>query len=209
MKRRSLLIGTAAAGAAALGTTALGGCSVLPSQPYQERRDWPLVVRRPTARPPARRGRVLLVRGLEAAPGMEARGVQWLEPDGSLHVDYWEQWAVPPAQAVEDDLRHWLAASGLFAAVIGPGSRLDADLVLEGGLTALRGDPGAHEARASAALVLLDQRPAKLKVLMQQTVVGTAPLAGAAPAAVVAALQAAVAKLLGAAEAAVARAIAP
>lgn len=203
MNRRTLLIGTAA-----LGTVALGGCSVLPAQPYQERRDWPLVVRRPTARPPARRGRVLLVRSLGAAPGVEARGVQWLEPDGSLHVDYWEQWAVPPAQAVEDDLRQWLAASGLFTAVVGPGSRLDADLVLEGELTALLGDPAAHQARASAALVLLDQRSAKLKVLMQQTVTGTAPLTGKAPAAVAAALQAAVAALLGAAETAVAHAMA-
>lgn len=198
MNRRALLIGVAA----------LGGCSVLPSQPYQARRDWPLVVRRPTVRPAAPRGRVLLVRGLAAAPGVEARGIQWLEPDGSLHVDYWEQWAVPPAQAMEDDLRQWLAASGRFAAVIGPGSRLDADLVLEGELTALVGDPGKREARASAALVLLDQRPSRLKVLLQQTVTGTTPLTSREPAAIVAALQAAAAAMLAAAETAVVRAMA-
>ena len=42
----------------------------------------------------------------------------------------------PPAQAVEDGLRQWLAATGLFGAVLAPGSRLAADLVLEGDLTA-------------------------------------------------------------------------
>lgn len=198
MKRRVLLAGAAA----------LGGCSVLPSQPYLQRREWPLVVRRPDVRPPRTGGRVLLVRTVGAAPGLEARGVQWLLADGSVHVDYYDQWAVPPAQAVEDDLRRWLADAGLFAAVVGPGSRLDADLVLEGELTALVGEPAVGRARASLALVLLDQRAGGAKIRLQRTETATAPLASADPARVVAALTAAVGAVLGQAETAVAGAVA-
>ncbi|MDR3538332.1 MAG: ABC-type transport auxiliary lipoprotein family protein [Acetobacteraceae bacterium] len=202
MRRRTLL-----GGAVALFGGSVGGCSVLPSQPYVQRRDWPLAVRRGEARGPRIGGRMLLVRSVTAAPGLEARGVQWLLPDGSVHVDYYEQWAVPPAQAVEDDLRQWLADAGLFAAVVGPGSRINADLVLEGELTALVGDLQAGVARASLALVLLDQHPNPAKVLLQQTATATVPLASNEPKAVVAALQAAVAAVLRQAEATVAGAL--
>jgi cholesterol transport system auxiliary component len=204
MNRRSLL-----GGLAALGGGWLGGCSVLPSQPYVQKRDWPLVVDRPASLPPRSNGRVLLVRSITAAPGLDARGVQWLLPDGSVHVDYYEQWAVPPAQATEDSLRRWLAASGQFSAVIGPGSRINADLVLEGELTAFVGDPAAGVARAALAAVLLDQRASSTRVLLQLTETATAPLGSADPAAVVAALRAALASVLAQTEQAVAQATRP
>ena len=136
-------------------TAALGGCSVLPQPAYVQRTVWPLDVRRRVVLPPRRRGTVLVVRDLTAAPGLEQRGVQWLRPDGSLHVDYYNQWAVPPAEGVTDDLRRWLADSGLFAAVVGPDSGLAGDFVLEGELTAFLGDPARKQARVALALVLI------------------------------------------------------
>jgi cholesterol transport system auxiliary component len=156
----------------------LAGCSVLPSEPYPDRRNWPLVVRRPEALPPRRNGTALLVRTVSASPELEARGLQWLRPDGSVHVDYYEQWAVPPAQAVDDDLRQWLAASGIYAAVLAPGSRLSADLVLEGELETFIADVPAGMARARLAVVLLDERPNPAKVKLQRTFTADAPLAG-------------------------------
>jgi cholesterol transport system auxiliary component len=155
----------------------LAGCSVLPSEPYPDRRNWPLVVRRPEALPPRRNGMVLLVRTIGAAPELEARGLQWLRPDGSVHVDYYEQWAVPPAQAVDDDLRQWLAASGIYTAVLEPGSRLRADLVLEAELDAFVADLPAGVARAALAVVLMDERTSPARVLLQQTFSATAKLA--------------------------------
>jgi ABC-type uncharacterized transport system auxiliary subunit len=197
MKRRLLFASVAA----------LGGCSVLPKQPYQERRDWPLVVHRPESRPRHTGGRVLLVREVTAGPGLEARGLQWLLADGSMHVDYYEQWAVPPAQAVEDDLRGWLIDSGQFAAVVGPGSRINADLVLECELTALIGEPRLGVARAGLAIVLLDQHPNPTRVLLQRTETARVKLDSREPAALVAALKAAVAAVLGQTEKAIAAAI--
>jgi ABC-type uncharacterized transport system auxiliary subunit len=173
---------------------------VLPEQPYVQRREWPLDVQRSPILPPRSRGRVLLVRAVRASPGLEVRGLQWLQRDGSLHVDFYEQWAVPPAQAVEDDLRQWLAGAGLFRSVLAPGSRLDADLVLEGELTAFLADLKAGVARTSLALVLLDQRSGAAKVLMQRTETAEEPLAGTDPPALVASLKAALVAVLGKAE---------
>lgn len=190
MRRRGLLAGAAA----------LTGCSVLPQQPYTQKRDWPLLARRPVALPPPTGGKVLLVRSIQAAPGLRVRGLQWKLPDGSLHIDYYEQWAVPPAQAVEDALRLWLADAGLFAAVVGPGTLAPANMTLEGELTEFQGDPEFGIARAALALVLLDNRPQSVRVLLQKTESATAPLTSQQPSAVVQGLQAALVGMLGQAE---------
>jgi cholesterol transport system auxiliary component len=197
MRRRWLLAGGAA----------LAGCSVLPQQPNVQRRDWPLDVRRGSPLPPRPRGRVLLVRGVRASPELEVRGLQWLQRDGSLHVDFYEQWAVPPAQAVEDDLRQWLADAGLFRAVLAPGSRLNADLVLEGELDVFSADLATGVARAALALVLLDQRPNPTKVLLQKTESAEVKLTGTDPPAMVEALKAALVAVLGQSERDIAAAI--
>jgi cholesterol transport system auxiliary component len=168
MNRRGLLGGVAA----------LGGCSLLPQAPYVQKRDWPLDVRRDAALPPRRGGRILLVRNVQAAPGLEQRGLQWLQRDGSLHVDFYEQWAVPPAEAVADDLRRWLADAGLFGAVVAAGSRLNADFVLEGEVNTFMADLRTDTARASLAIVLYDQRPNPTRLLLQKTESAEVKLAG-------------------------------
>ena len=184
------------------GAAALSGCSVIPAAKYVQPVEWPLTVRRPVALPPRAGGKVLVVRELTPAPGLERRGVQWLRPNGSLHVDFYNQWAVPPAQGVTDDLRRWLAESGLFAAVVGPDSGVAGDLVLEGELTAFLGDPARRQARVALALVLIAARAAPAKVLAQRTITGRAPLSAAPPADVVAALTAALAEAMERMEAA-------
>ena len=196
MKRRLLL--------AALGLT---GCSVLPQRPYLERRDWPLQAHRGTTAPPHPGAPVLLVRTLRAAPDLGARGLRTLQPDGSVRTDPYEQWSVPPAEAVEDQLRRWLAASGLFAAVLAPGSRAHADLVLEGELLTLIGDPTQGVSRAALGLVLLDLRPAASRVLLQANIRAEAPLTQLTGPGVAASGCAALASVLAATEARLRRAI--
>ena len=188
------------------GGAALAGCSVLPKEPYLQRRNWPLTVRRPTTLSPNPRGRVLLVRDIQAGPGLESNGLQWLQPDGSVHIDFYEQWAVPPAEAVADDVRHWLTDAGLFSAVLASGSRMSADFVLEGELDALMADLGNNRARVALALVLLDQRPGTTKVLLQKTERAEVPLAGNDPPSIVQAVKAALAEVLRQTEADVAAA---
>lgn len=160
---------------------ALGGCSILPTRPYLEKREWPLDARRPVSLPPDPRGRVLLVRTLRAAPGLEARGLQALQADGSVRSDFYEEWSVPPADAVEDVMRRWLAACGRFSAVLAPGSRLRADLALEGELLAVLARPAERLSRVSLGFVVLDLRPSPVRVLTQTEVSGTAPIDGSGP----------------------------
>ena len=183
---------------------AVAGCSLLPSRPYEEKRDWPLVIRRPARLPLKTRGKVLLVRTVNAAPELATRGLQWLQHDGSVHVDYYEQWAVQPADAVDDDLRQWLAAIGLYGGVLAPGSRLNADLVLEAELETFIADLPAGVARAAISVVLIDQRPDPAKILLQRTIAAEAKLAGTGIPDVVDALRAALRDVLQQTEAALA-----
>ena len=171
------------------GAGALSGCGVLARPAYVQRRVWPIAARRPVRLAAPVRGPVLAVRALTAGPGLDATGVEWLRPDGSLHVDFYNQWAVPPAEGVTDALRRWLAASGRFGAVVGPDSGLAPALTLEGELTAFLGEPARFHAEVRLALVL--RRGGRL--LAQRVVTGRARLADAAPEAVVRATLAALA----------------
>lgn len=176
---------------AVLGLPLLLAACGLSERPYTERREWPLLIRRPDAQPPRRGGPVLEVRPINAGPGLEVRGLQSLEADGSLHTAFYEEWAVPPAEGIGDALRLWLAGSGKFGAVVSPGSRLTADLVLEGELTALWVEPAQQRARATLAVTVIDQRTSTPHILLQRTFTATAPLpSDAAPGAAAAQLAA-------------------
>jgi cholesterol transport system auxiliary component len=180
---------------------ALSGCG-LATRPYAERRQWPLLVRRPQPLPPRRDGAVLLVRSFAAGPGLQARGLQSVQPDGSISSDYYEEWSVPPAQAVEEAVRDWLADAGLFSAVLAPGSRLAAGLVLEAELDALWTLPSANTARAALGLTLLAQDGAGTRLVLQRRLEAEAPLTGGTPTDAAAAMTSAVAVLCGRVEAA-------
>jgi ABC-type uncharacterized transport system auxiliary subunit len=175
---------------------ALAACSVLPARPYQERREWPLEATRPATRSAPAIGPVLLLRDTQAAPGLDARGLRTLLPDGSEHLDNWEEWAVPPSQAVGASLAQWLAASGLFRAVVGPGTDLPAGLVLEPELLALVSNPTASTACVALNLVLLRRTRAQDVPLLQRTITAQVPLGATTAPSIAAALRAALAEAL-------------
>jgi cholesterol transport system auxiliary component len=174
----------------------LAACSVLPARPYQEHREWPLEATRPTTLPAPANAPVLLLRDTEAAPGLDKRGLRTLLPDGSVGFDNWEEWAVPPSQAVGASLAQWLADSGLFRAVVSPGTDLTAGLVLESELLALAADPSAGTARLTLSLVLLRRTRTEPVPLLQRTVTGQVPLGAATAPAIATALCAALAETL-------------
>jgi len=194
MHRRLLL------GAAAL----LAGCSVLPDRPYIETLRFPLDPQRPPGGAGQRPRRVLLVRMMRAAPGLEWRGLRSIRRDGTEAVDFYAEWVAPPAEAAEDALRRWLAASLRFVAVVAPGTRARTDLVLEAELTSLVADLRTNEARAGLSVVLLREGALASDVLLQRAITGRAPLAGDQPAQMAAAMVAALAAALAELEAALA-----
>jgi cholesterol transport system auxiliary component len=193
MKRRIIL-------AAPLGLAACG--SVLPAQKYVAKVNWPLAPQPPVFHQGANGAPVLLVRPITAAPGLDAQGLQTIAPDGSLAIDYYNLWAVEPADAVTQSLVTWAQASGLFAAVVTPGSRLNADYIVEGELTELVADPSTAQARCVVTLVVIKTTGTPVPI-RQQRLVGTAPLSGNDAAFQVTAERAALADVLGQAMAAI------
>ena len=182
----------------------LAACG-LSQRPYAERRQWPLEVARPAALPKTGR-KVLEVRSLRPGPGLELRGLQSLGADGSVTTAFYEEWSVPPAQGVEEALRLWLADSGLFAAVVAPGSRLPSDYILEGDLDALLTEPAAKRARAALGITLIANGVTP-RVLLQRRFEATAALDGTDARADSAAMLAALAIVLARVEAALRQAI--
>lgn len=163
--------------AAVLGLPALlAGCTSVLNRPYLQRQDWALAVPPPPAGPRRRHGKVLLVRSVQAAPSLSDRGLMTLAPDGLMHTDFYNRWAVPPAEGVGAALRQYLAASGLFEAVLAPGSLASADLTLEAELTQLWVEPDAGRAVAALSIVLLATASAHTRVLLQTTERATSPL---------------------------------
>lgn len=179
---------------------ALAGCSL--ERPYAERRQWPLVARRGRVDPARRGAPVLLVRGLRAGPGLDVRGLQSLQADGSIRTDFYEEWAAPPAEGVEEALRGWLGDSGLFSAVIASGSRVEADQVLEGELTGLWTIPATRQAHIALGVTVLVQNPATIRVRLQRRFTAEAPMAGTSAREAVEAQSAALAAVLAQVEAA-------
>jgi cholesterol transport system auxiliary component len=183
---------------------------VLPERPYAERREWPLEVHRPTTAVAGPHAPVLLLRALRAGPGLDTRGLRTRLADGAERIDNWEEWAVPPPQGVEECLRQWLAASGLFSAVVMPGSQVTADFVLEGELVAFVGDEPAAVARVSLSLVLLRVAgDGRFTPLTQRSMTVEAKLAGTGAPAITASVLAALAAVLAEAEATLALSVRP
>ncbi|HUM07574.1 MAG TPA: ABC-type transport auxiliary lipoprotein family protein [Acidocella sp.] len=170
---------------------ALAACtSLLPAQKYTPRVNWPLQPAPPAAAANAGNGPVLMIRPIAPAPGLDSRGLQSLAGDGSLKVDYYNLWAVPPADAVTQALVDWSQASGAFFAVVTPGSRLQPALIVEGELTELLADPGRGEAHAALTLVLIKPAGALTGTALpvtQARLQATAPLQGEDPTAMAAA----------------------
>lgn len=171
---------------------ALGGCSVLPNRPNIPIRRFALNPERDLRLAAPRNAPVLLVRRVRGVPGLQELGLRVLAADGGVSIAPYDEWLAPPGDLAEAALRAWLQASGLFAAVVAPGSRAEHNLVLEAQLTALEAAPRAGEARAGLAGVLLQERGLSSRVLLTFDLRGRAPLparGGAATAA--AAMQAA------------------
>ena len=150
MQRRMLL------GAGLALPIGLGACSVV-NQDYVEPRRYPLAPRRPANLPRLSGRRTALMRLTRAAPGLDSRLLRSIRADGTEAQEYYAEWTAPPAEAAEESLRRWIGDSGLFAAVLAPGTRGDADLLLESELVALHVDLGRGVAVAGMSVVLLRQ----------------------------------------------------
>ena len=159
----------------------LSACG-LSERPFVEQRRWPLVVPRPSIQPARMSSKVIELRNLRAAPGMDSDALQTVQPDGSVVQQFYERWAVEPADGVTECLLLWLTQSGRFAAVLNQGSRAEADVALEGTLTSLHADLGQRRAEAVIAIIAIDLHPPGRRILLQASFTGSFALQDVLPA---------------------------
>jgi len=156
-------------------------CSVLPDRPYQEVLRHALEQSRQGDGWRGKGRRLLLLRTLRAPPALDVRGLRSIRPDGTEEIDFYAEWIAPPAEAAEQALRRWLMDARLFAAVLAPGSRANADFVLEGELTRLVANRARGQAEAELNFVLISERETSARVLGQMISTGSAALPNNVP----------------------------
>jgi cholesterol transport system auxiliary component len=132
----------------------LGACSVV-NQSYVEPRRYPLSPIRPPGSFRRAGTKTVLMRLTRGAPGLDSKLLRSIRPDGTEAQEYYAEWTAPPAEAAEEAMRRWITEAGIFSAVLAPGTRGDADLLLESELVALHVDLGRGVAVASMSAVLL------------------------------------------------------
>ncbi|MCC7281294.1 MAG: membrane integrity-associated transporter subunit PqiC [Acetobacteraceae bacterium] len=194
MRRRMLVAGLLPAAPAAL----LAGCGSTFNRPFPDKAIFTLQVPRPGPRDPARRPRPLLMRDVTAAANAEARGLVSRLAGNRQQTDFWNEFALPPARLVDDQLRRWLEASGAASAVLDPGSLGEAAIALEVSLLALYADladAARPAAVASLSVMLLNTARRPPSLISQAMLTERAPLASADPGAIVAGMNAALASL--------------
>jgi cholesterol transport system auxiliary component len=181
----------------------LSACANPLSQPSPEKTFFVLEARRPQRLPPNPRGRVLQLRTVAAGPGAELRGIVTRLPGGQQRADFWNEFFAAPPALIQDQLRQWLADSGLFAAVVDQGTRATPSLALEPVLNALFADaaetPPVARVQMQTLTLGLDRTPPR--VLAERQHDRRAPLPSLAPAAIVAGFNQALAAIFAEIEA--------
>jgi cholesterol transport system auxiliary component len=137
----------------------------------------------------------LLVRRLQMSPRVSGRELVYRMSESGWTADYYNMFFVPPADMLSENLRSWLAGSGLYANVVAPASLLEPAYILEGNVTSLYGDFSVTPAQAVVEMqfLLLHNEGAERRVLLTKEIRRTAPLAGNSPQELVHSLRQAVA----------------
>ncbi len=181
--------------ALALGSGCMGGLK----HPPVEKRLFDLEVRRPEVLAPRAGGPDLAVRRVLVSPRYDGRELVYRTGPSAYASDYYNLFFVPPSQMLGQDLRQWLAQSGLFGHVLDPASLARPDLTLEANAVTLCGDYAAKPAKAVVEIqfLLLDDRAAETPIVFSRDYRRETPLAGDAPKDLVEGLRQAVAGIYG------------
>jgi ABC-type uncharacterized transport system auxiliary subunit len=136
----------------------------------------------------------LRVYAIRVASPSDAQTFLYKRAGSRYETDYYNGFIAPPERLLTGTLIDWAGRSGLFAAVVDSGSRLNHRYVLEGMVSEMCGDysdPKAAKASITASFFIIDDEPIDNRVVFNKTYKATAPIAGANSDAMAAALNAA------------------
>jgi cholesterol transport system auxiliary component len=108
---------------------------------------------------------------VRVAPPFERQRFIYRTAEASFESDFYRQFAVPPGALVREITRTWLAASGLFAAVVDRGGEVAPDWWLEAEVQSLYADLRRGTTPSAVLGVefrLLDARSRELEVAFQR-----------------------------------------
>jgi hypothetical protein len=163
------------------------GCVDLEA-PYPDRRFYTIDAPR-TGAPRTGDAKILLrVRRFSASRMCDGSELVTRTGEATYESDFYNVLFVPPALQIGEQTQRWLAESGLYGHVVGPGSSLAETHLLEGHLVALYGDyrkPGAQQAVTELQFMLARVTEDPAVVLLQKTYREEIPLANREPASLV------------------------
>lgn len=85
-------------------------------------------------------GKILQVRQFRISSRFAGTQLVYRTGEFSYETDFYNIFLSPPAGNVTEEFRQWFADSGLFGSVVNPSSRVVAELLVEGNISALYGD---------------------------------------------------------------------